>query len=225
MRKSTELKAMFGRNLRVLRAKRGLEIQQVADALGVHREAYSQWERGIAIPQPENRKNVASFYGVTVEELMAENGGGQPEQASQHEQRGEEIQMSEALAMFRELIGPFMHSQTAAGTRLDELDRKVTVLAEAMVGGHGALRNEVETLGRRLAASEQRNDAIVRAMLRMGDSMVKMASSVSEAPAREAAVAMGKIVDEFRADFERSKRRLHPVTNGNQTRRTRPQKG
>lgn len=59
-----------GELLRVLRAKRNLEIKEAADAIGVHREAYRNWETGKSGIQPRFLPRLAEFYGVSEERLL-----------------------------------------------------------------------------------------------------------------------------------------------------------
>lgn len=52
-----------------LRERRGLTQQEVAEELGVSRQAVSLWESGKAFPSMEKQIVLSRLYGVTLEEL------------------------------------------------------------------------------------------------------------------------------------------------------------
>lgn len=52
-----------------LRKKRGLSQQEVADILGVSRQAVSKWESGQSAPSTENLVRLSGIYGVSVDML------------------------------------------------------------------------------------------------------------------------------------------------------------
>ena len=45
-------------------------LQEVADAVGVERQAIYIYEIGHRIPRDDVKKRLASYYGVTVEEIF-----------------------------------------------------------------------------------------------------------------------------------------------------------
>lgn len=53
-----------------LRKERGLSQTEVAEELGVTRQAVSRWEGGRAWPSAENLVALSRLYGVTVEEMV-----------------------------------------------------------------------------------------------------------------------------------------------------------
>lgn len=57
------------RRLAGLRKKRGLSQQEVADILGVSRQAVSKWESGQTAPSTENLVRLSGIYGVSVDML------------------------------------------------------------------------------------------------------------------------------------------------------------
>lgn len=59
-------------NLRRLRTADGLTLAQVAEVVGVTRQAVSAWERGIDVPRPSALDVLAVLYGVPVAELFRE---------------------------------------------------------------------------------------------------------------------------------------------------------
>ena len=58
----------IAKRLRDLRGDKTL--QEVADAVGVERQAICNYENGHRIPRDEVKKRLASYYGVTVEEIF-----------------------------------------------------------------------------------------------------------------------------------------------------------
>lgn len=63
-----------------LRKEKGLSQAEVAEELGVTRQAVSRWESGRAWPSAEKLVAVSRLYGVTVEELL-QSGEEQTEEA------------------------------------------------------------------------------------------------------------------------------------------------
>ena len=61
----------FGEKLRQLRKSRGLTQEELADALYVSRTAVSKWESGRGYPSIDSLKAIATFYGVTIDELLS----------------------------------------------------------------------------------------------------------------------------------------------------------
>ena len=63
-----------GEKISLLRKKRGLTQFQVAEKLDVSRQAISKWESGSAVPSIDNLKNLGRLYGVSVDNLLNEDG-------------------------------------------------------------------------------------------------------------------------------------------------------
>ena len=61
----------FGNFIYQLRTEKGLSQSQLGDMMGVSNKAVSKWEMGISKPRPDMLVALASFFGVTVEELLA----------------------------------------------------------------------------------------------------------------------------------------------------------
>lgn len=53
-----------------LRKKNGLSQEELADKLGISRQAVSKWERAEASPDTDNLILLAKLYGVTLDELL-----------------------------------------------------------------------------------------------------------------------------------------------------------
>ena len=69
-------------NLKFFRKKNGYTQEQIAEKIGVSRQAVAKWERGEALPDIENVIALADVYEVTVDSLVrnvALYGGAAPE--------------------------------------------------------------------------------------------------------------------------------------------------
>ena len=62
-----------------LRKQYNFSQDELAERLGVTRQAISRWERGEASPETDNLIGLSKIYGVSVDSLLAlENGAGSP---------------------------------------------------------------------------------------------------------------------------------------------------
>lgn len=64
---------MLHDNLIILRTLKGLSQEQIAGEIGVSRQAYAKWEKGISLPDIEKCKALADYYGTTIDSMMHEN--------------------------------------------------------------------------------------------------------------------------------------------------------
>lgn len=60
----------FAQNLKNLRAHRGKTQQEVADAVGVKRGSYSDYENGVAEPNIETICKLSSYHQMSVDTLL-----------------------------------------------------------------------------------------------------------------------------------------------------------
>lgn len=60
----------MGERIKKLRSERGLSQEQLAELLGVSRQAVSKWERVEASPDTDNLIALAELYGVSLDELV-----------------------------------------------------------------------------------------------------------------------------------------------------------
>lgn len=56
--------------LKIFRKERGLTQTQVADAVGLGRQAYAYYEKGEREPSTETLCKLADFFGVSTDELL-----------------------------------------------------------------------------------------------------------------------------------------------------------
>lgn len=61
---------MISENLLTLRKMKKLSQEQVAEAVGVSRQAYTRWEKGETVPDIMNCVALADFYEVSLDELV-----------------------------------------------------------------------------------------------------------------------------------------------------------
>ncbi len=60
---------MLKDNLTVLRKMNGFSQEQIAEKVGISRQAYAKWESGATIPDVEKAAALAEVYGVTLDSL------------------------------------------------------------------------------------------------------------------------------------------------------------
>ena len=61
---------MLKGNLVMLRNLHGYSQEQIAEKVGISRQAYAKWESGATVPDVEKASKLAGVYGVTVDGLM-----------------------------------------------------------------------------------------------------------------------------------------------------------
>ena len=65
---------MLKENIAMLRNVNGYSQEEVAEKIGVSRQAYAKWEKGESIPDVERCQKLAEVYGVTIDSLVAFSG-------------------------------------------------------------------------------------------------------------------------------------------------------
>ena len=63
---------MLSEKIYTLRRKNGLSQEQLAEKIGVSRQAISKWESGASIPELEKLKALSECFRVTLDELTGE---------------------------------------------------------------------------------------------------------------------------------------------------------
>ena len=61
---------MLKDNLVMLRNMYGTSQEEIAEKIGISRQAYAKWENGATVPDIEKCKRLADFYNVTVDSLL-----------------------------------------------------------------------------------------------------------------------------------------------------------
>lgn len=65
---------MLSEKIYTLRRKSGLSQEQLAEKIGVSRQAISKWEGGLSIPELEKIRALSEFFHVSIDELTREQG-------------------------------------------------------------------------------------------------------------------------------------------------------
>ena len=60
----------FSEKLSILRKRKGMSQEQLAEMLDVSRQSVSKWEQGITDPSTSNLFALAKLFNVSVEELL-----------------------------------------------------------------------------------------------------------------------------------------------------------
>ena len=61
---------MLKENLVILRRIHGYSQEEIAEKIGISRQAYAKWERGLTIPDVEKCSLLAELYGTTIDSLI-----------------------------------------------------------------------------------------------------------------------------------------------------------
>ena len=61
---------MLRDNLTMLRNINGFSQEEVAEKIGISRQAYAKWESGKTVPDIEKCRLLAEVYGVTINSLV-----------------------------------------------------------------------------------------------------------------------------------------------------------
>lgn len=61
---------MLKDNLIILRNMHGYSQEEIAEKIGISRQAYAKWERGATIPDIEKCSCLAQVYGITIDSLI-----------------------------------------------------------------------------------------------------------------------------------------------------------
>lgn len=64
---------MLSEKLYTLRRKNGLSQEQLAEIIGVSRQAISKWEGGLSVPESEKLIAISEYSNVTLDYLLKEN--------------------------------------------------------------------------------------------------------------------------------------------------------
>ena len=67
---------MLSEKIYALRRKNGLSQEQLAEKIGVSRQAVSKWETGLSIPELEKLKALSECFQITIDELTENRAAG-----------------------------------------------------------------------------------------------------------------------------------------------------
>lgn len=67
----------FSEKLKEIRKNEGLSQEQLAEKIGVSRQAITKWETGKGLPDVENMLIIAEIFKTTLDELLRDSGAGQ----------------------------------------------------------------------------------------------------------------------------------------------------
>lgn len=105
----------IAQRLTALRRARGFSQEELAQRLGVSRQAVSKWERAEASPDTDNLIALAQLYGVTLDQLLyGDKPGGMMDvpHTSTADQLAESLPVTQPVTAFAEEIGPTMPEST-----------------------------------------------------------------------------------------------------------------
>ena len=60
---------MLKKNLIMLRGMHGFSQEEIAERIGISRQAYAKWETGVTVPDINKCRQLANVYGVTLDSL------------------------------------------------------------------------------------------------------------------------------------------------------------
>ena len=61
---------MLKENISMLRNVNGYSQEEVAEKIGISRQAYAKWEKGETVPDVERCQRLAELYGITMDSLI-----------------------------------------------------------------------------------------------------------------------------------------------------------
>lgn len=61
---------MLSDNIVMLRNLNGYSQEEVAEKIGISRQAYAKWEKGETVPDVERCQKLADLYGTTIDALL-----------------------------------------------------------------------------------------------------------------------------------------------------------
>lgn len=101
----------LGQRIASLRKAKSLTQDQMAESLGVSRQAIAKWEGDVSVPDLENSRRIASLFGISMEELIS------GEEAKLQEATGETAQSNPQPAKETPLTGEYGAIQKCFSTR------------------------------------------------------------------------------------------------------------
>lgn len=68
----------FAENVKMLRKQAGMSQEQLAEKLGVSRQAVTKWETGAGIPDIENIMAISALFDISIDDLLSNENGRNP---------------------------------------------------------------------------------------------------------------------------------------------------
>ena len=65
----------FAENVKMLRKQAGMSQEQLAEKLGVSRQAVTKWETGAGIPDIENIMAISALFDISIDNLLSNERG------------------------------------------------------------------------------------------------------------------------------------------------------
>ena len=65
----------FAENVKMLRKQAGMSQEQLAEKLGVSRQAVTKWETGAGIPDIENIMAISTLFDISIDDLLSNESG------------------------------------------------------------------------------------------------------------------------------------------------------
>ena len=88
------------KNIRMLRTGADMTQQQLADIVGVKREAVAQWEVGLAMPRLGTAVKIVRYFGISLDDLVGDD---MPEQTFEDLSDAPTADERELLDIYRHL--------------------------------------------------------------------------------------------------------------------------
>lgn len=67
---------MLSDNLVLLRTMKGYSQEEIAEKIGISRQAYAKWEKGDTVPDVDRCNKLATIYSTTIDSLLNAEGYG-----------------------------------------------------------------------------------------------------------------------------------------------------
>lgn len=67
---------MLSDNLVLLRTLKGYSQEEIAEKIGISRQAYAKWEKGETVPDVDKCNKLATIYNTTIDNLLHAEGYG-----------------------------------------------------------------------------------------------------------------------------------------------------
>lgn len=120
---------MLSEKIYTLRRKSGLSQEQLAEKIGVSRQAISKWEGGLSIPELDKLRALSEFFHVSIDALIGEQETGASSRRGEEKppapcQHGTEKKIGMGLCLLGAaclvLFGIIVIMQPSSIERLDE---------------------------------------------------------------------------------------------------------